>query len=211
MNQKKSNYQIQSEKLQLEFIKWDHEAIAKKFNLNLDKQYLYIDFVGQKYRINRQAGITENSKDGRSYETKAGFNEIMSFLDLFYYSKDEPKLSGRWDTIQSVSRLAHSGTFVASSHFDRYAKSFSGKCKEFEKACLILHGKPANYADISYIIKTFDFLPVMIQFWDCDDEFPAQLKLLWDENILDYVHFETTYYIADHLLNRIKEIIEMTE
>ena len=40
--QKKSNYEIQAENAILSFPQWDHEKIAKKFNLNLDKDYLYI-------------------------------------------------------------------------------------------------------------------------------------------------------------------------
>lgn len=206
MNLRKSNYQIQSEKSQLEFIKWNHEAIAQKFNLKLDGQYLYINFVGQNYRISRQTGAAEKSDDGLSY-TQAGFNEVMSFLDLFGYSKDGLKLSGEWNDIRNVSRMANSGKFVASDSWDTYAESFSGKCRELAAACERLNGEPSSYADVSYIIKTFDFLPVMIQFWDSDDEFPAQLKLLWDKNILDYVHFETTYYIAAHLLDRINEMM----
>ena len=43
--QKKSNYEIQAENAILSFPKWDHEKISKKFNLNLDKDYLYIKTI----------------------------------------------------------------------------------------------------------------------------------------------------------------------
>ena len=49
--QKKSNYEIQAENAILSFPQWDHEKIAKKFNLNLDKDYLYIKFIGQNYQL----------------------------------------------------------------------------------------------------------------------------------------------------------------
>ena len=54
--QKKSNYEIQAENAILSFPQWDHEKIAKKFNLNLDKDYLYIKFIGQNYKLNRKTG-----------------------------------------------------------------------------------------------------------------------------------------------------------
>ena len=38
----KSNYEIQAEKSKLEFIKWDHIKIAKKFNLEYDENYFRI-------------------------------------------------------------------------------------------------------------------------------------------------------------------------
>ena len=40
-----------------------------------------------------------------------------------------------------------------------------------------------------------------------DYEFPASLQLLWDTNTLDFVHYETTYYIAGHLLSRLRELM----
>ena len=52
------------------------------------------------------------------------------------------------------------------------------------------------------------FLPVVLQFWDADEEFDAVLKLMWDEHILDYMHYETTYFAAVHLLERVVEEIK---
>lgn len=207
MNLKKSNYQIQVEKAWMEFPKWDHENIARKFNLVYDAHYLYIDFIGRRYRIDRSSGVTERTNNGISYDLQADFNEIMSIFDLFYYSKPELKLSGKWTGIQNVSGMAHSGQVVGSGLFTPYSDSFCGRSSELIKACVQLQGEEAEYADVCYIIKVFDVLPVMLQFWDGDDEFPAQIKFFWDKNILDFVHFETTFYIAFHLLKRIKEIM----
>ena len=46
--QKKSNYEIQAENAILSFPQWDHEKIAKKFNLNLDKDKNTIVFDKEK-------------------------------------------------------------------------------------------------------------------------------------------------------------------
>ena len=49
---------------------------------------------------------------------------------------------------------------------------------------------------------------MMLQFWNSDEEFPANLKIMWDENILDYIHFETAQFVAFHVLHRIEEIMD---
>ena len=59
--------------------------------------------------------------------------------------------------------------------------------------------------DVSYCLYPFDFLPMMLQFWNSDEEFPANLKIMWDENVLDYVRYETTFFIVSHMLSCIKE------
>ena len=84
--QKKSNYEIQAENAILSFPQWDHEKIAKKFNLNLDKDYLYIKFIGQNYKLNRKTGAIK--KFSKNDYVSAGYNEIMSILDLFDHSKE---------------------------------------------------------------------------------------------------------------------------
>lgn len=34
------------------------------------------------------------------------------------------------------------------------------------------------------------------------------LKFMWDENILDYVHYETIYFMMSHVIKRLEEEIE---
>ena len=53
-------------------------------------------------------------------------------------------------------------------------------------------------------ISAFPFFPVLIQFWDADDEFPAQIKIMWDDQTMRYLNFETTYYLQGDLLERLK-------
>ena len=54
--------------------------------------------------------------------------------------------------------------------------------------------------DVSYTIPLFDFFPVMLQFWDGDEEFDPVLKLMWDRRTL-----------ADYLLERLLEIMGRAE
>ena len=59
--------------------------------------------------------------------------------------------------------------------------------------------------DVAAVLWAFPFLPVTLQYWEGDDEFSPSLKLMYDENILDYMHFETVYFMTAHLLKRIEE------
>lgn len=207
MKKTKSNYEAQLEKCRVEFANWNHQKIAKKFGLIVDERYLYIRFVGKTYRIDRKTGLAQKSADGESYAEDAGYNEMMSFLDLFSYSKDDLSLSGQWTLIKHVSKMAHSGEEVGSRLFAPYADMISGNIPLFCGACACLRARKVDEGDACYIVDTFDFLPVKLQFWEKDDEFPAQLNLYWDELVLDYVRYETTYYIAAHVLETIKKLM----
>ena len=47
-----------------------------------------------------------------------------------------------------------------------------------------------------------------MQLWFPEEEFPAGLRLLWDENALQYIKYETMYFAKGILLQRLKEIME---
>ena len=53
----------------------------------------------------------------------------------------------------------------------------------------------------------FDGLPIVIQLWLGDEEFPPSLRFLWDENALMYLRYETMYYAKGLLLQRLKELL----
>lgn len=48
----------------------------------------------------------------------------------------------------------------------------------------------------------------MIQFWESDEEFAANLQILWDKNTLDYMHYETTYYVVNCLFKKLTGMVE---
>lgn len=54
----------------------------------------------------------------------------------------------------------------------------------------------------------FSFLPVILQFWDADQEFGPVLKFLWDYNSTEFMHFETIAFGTFHLIGRLKEEME---
>ena len=49
---------------------------------------------------------------------------------------------------------------------------------------------------------------VILKFYSADEEFPAQITVLWDENTLQYLYYETTFYIVNFLFQKILEIMK---
>ena len=92
--------------------------------------------------------------------------------------------------------------------FQKSADAFNGKRKELETVCELLGEKLDLKVDVAAKLYPFTFLPVIIQYWEADEEFPANLKFMFDENILDYMHFETIFFMMGHIVKRIQEMIE---
>lgn len=105
-------------------------------------------------------------------------------------------------SIVSTGNLSSNNGF-----FQNTADFFNGKIPELRNACLTLSGKELKKGDIAFELELFPFLPVIIRFWEADDEFPANLQILVDRNILDYMHYETLMFALTHLFHRLKEEI----
>ena len=156
----------------------------------------------------RNTEIQFTKKFSKNDYVSAGYNEIMSILDLFDHSKENLSLSGKWCTPNSLKGTVYGGnTNSQNTMFQKYETFFSDNFECLDIACEKLDGKKINEADIGYIINIFDFLPVKFLFYKPDGDFPAEIKILWDENILDYIKFETTFFAVFHLLERLTELI----
>ena len=87
-----------------------------------------------------------------------------------------------------------------------YSKDGCHLALELHNACIALSGKELDKGDVAFELKLFSFLPIIIRFWEADDEFPTSLQILVDRNILDYMHYETLMFALTHLFHRIKEM-----
>ncbi len=201
-----SNYDKQVDVAKSYFLKYDAGMLAEKFHLKTDAAYLYLTYIGTPYRIEQVTG-TVYEKMGGVYRECRTYETVMTIYDMLCHDSERelPPLSGRWTP---VANFAAAGASPSADRFSqRYADYFSGKTEALKKACLSLGAQIMPRlagADVTAEIPAFLFFPVMLQFWDGDDEFQPQIKILWDDQTLRYLRFETTYYLQGDLLERLK-------
>lgn len=205
-----SNYELMRNQMRGEFLKYDQEKMIRKFSLKNDETYIYIDFVLRTYRIHRKTGLAEWSEDNFASATEADYNESMTIYDVLCYSKDDCHLSGKFCPVHMLKGTVKSSG-SGSSLFQKSADEFSGKLKELKSVCSIL-GNPAKMSgDVAAVLYPFSFLPVILQYWDADEEFSANLKFMVDENMIDFMHFETIFFMMGHIISRMKELMRNIE
>lgn len=237
-----SNYEITKKESQKLFLDYDQQHMIDKFGLAHDDNYLYIEFVARRYRIDRHSGSvewletpcaahyayqTEGNCDARpsgeipgtlndpsegSKEIseflwrEADFEEVLSIFDLLCYAKDDCRLSGNFCSISNV-KGASLAAAPGNDMFAPAAHAFDRHTEQLAAACEVLGGTKEKIGDVSYAIPVFPFLSIKLQFWESDDEFPPHLKFMWDENIRQYMHFETTFYVTGYVIDRLQELL----
>lgn len=200
-----SNYEKMKNSVNDSFLQYDQENMIRKFSLQHDADYLYITFIDRTYRINRHTGIIHWSDDHFQTAHDASYNEVMTIYDVLCYSKENCHLAYEFVNLNSLSTIRTGNLTANSSFFQRTADSFNQKTAALRHACENLSGKPLPKGDVAYELQLFSFLPVIIRFWEADEEFPASLQILVDKNTLDYMHYETLMFALSHLFDRIRE------
>ncbi|MDO4541783.1 MAG: DUF3786 domain-containing protein [Bacillota bacterium] len=194
------NYEKIAEISRQNFIKWDQEEIIARTKIKYDRDYFYLNFCGEPYSVDRKTGVVYRDS-GESKNATSNHNEVMSIYDVICYRKENAIASGRWMTHRQLAHGVPAGS--NSSFYVEYEKRFNNESGNLKNILESFGYEPFSIGDVAYIFPVFDFLPAVFQFWQGDDEFPPLIKFLWDANTLDFLHFETTFYIETHWLSQI--------
>ena len=200
--ERKDNYAIQASLAKERFLTYDQQVLIDKLKLKYDADYLYTPMLGEPYRICRRSGDIQRYFRQQWVDANS-FGEVLTLFDLVCDSRDDRFVSSRWKNMNAFGLMFHTNLLEYAK--DPWAESFEQNPEGFRNACQALGGKPFPQGDIAYEMEVFDGLPLVIQLWFGDEEFPAGLRFLWDENALMYIKYETMHYAKGLLLSRLRE------
>lgn len=162
--------------------------------------YLKIPDAGKLYLQDTEtARPSENGWTGKVY-----FNEAMVIYHLLHYVKDHPAISGTWIPNSQLDTRAARNNQREDLLLSSFCAEFTGKMDRLEVACQSMNGIPIQTrADISYQFYAFPQVPLQLLFWDADEDFPAQVQILVDQHVTDYVHLETTGCMVSDLFEKL--------
>lgn len=196
-----SNYDKMKNQARQLFLNHDQNEMIEKFHLEHTDQAIWIRFLGELYEIDRKSGVITRS--GAPQTDEASFEVSMSIYDMLCHSKERPVLSGEWVTIHSLYGVKGSKGHVGL--LEKYAKLIDGKTERMLEICAAMGGKKSSgKEDAGSILPVFDFFPIYLQFWESDEDFPAQLQVFLDGNAADFVYYETMWYMITHICERIE-------
>lgn len=202
------NYLIQARQAKDWFLTYDQQKLVEKLHLEADEQFLYTTLLRRPYRIRRTTGDLERLEGG-SWVDANSYEEVMTLLDLVCDSREDRFLSGRWKNMSAFGLMFHQN--LLEHERDPWAEKFQNDLAGFHRACLALGGTPLPNGDAAYAIELFDGLPIALQLWLGDEDFPANLRFLWDENAKMYIRYETMYFARALLLRRLAEEMDGKE
>lgn len=192
-----NNYEKMQEGARLHFLSYDYQTLSQRPGVMAGERGLNLRFLGQECYVNRETGAI--IIDGRP----AGFGESLTVYDWLCDGQDGAAASGTFCSVHSLP-----GVFVSGGNLglngNSVAPLIAKNPEKFLEICRQMDGRQTDGADLAVVIRAFPDLPVLLKFYDGDEEFAPSLSLLWDSNILQFIRYETVYYLAGCLLERIR-------
>lgn len=179
---------------------FDQNNIIRRWQLDHDENFLYVEFLGKRYAVCRKTGIITRVPTGE----QAGFSEVLSIFDFLCHQGSDQFPHSSFAPVNSLPGAPKAGGVDTNFH-GKVAQTFDRNPERLHQACLALGGTPVNMGDIGYQFPVFGPLQVILKFYHSDEDFPASVTLLWDKNTLQYIFYETTFYIAGFLLQKMQE------
>ena len=200
--ERRDNYAVAAAQARRLFAGFDHAALARKLNSRMDGAYFYVTMLAELYRIHRVTGDISRCVNNTWVDANS-FAETLTLLDLVCDSQENRHPTYRWKNMQEFGNQVHRG--LCEPVRNAQADAWQAHADVFAEACVACGGKKYPLGDEAYAIEVFDGLCVLLQLWFGDDEFPAQIRWLWDENALQYLKYETMYYAVDLITKRIND------
>ncbi len=188
------NYAITTQAAARRFCSYNMERIARKNGVEDGEAHLSTCFLGQTVHISKTTGLI-TFPDGRA----ADFCEALTIYDWLCDRKENAMAAWDFCPVSSLPGILVGGSGLVMNTASLAAKIDKNSEKFLEKAAA-MGAKPVNLGDIGLEFMAFPDLPLRLKFYHADEEFPASLTLLWDKNILDFIRYETVYYLAACLL-----------
>ena len=194
---KRDNYAIQANDARLRFLTYDQSAMPAR----RDDDFLYLPFCGFEYRISRSDGHIFR-RVGEVWLPADSHGEVLTIFDYLCDAKPGRAPAREAVSMSSLGGHVHTGLASASGPLE---KAIDADPEAFCRACLSLGGREADGGDLCFDLDLFPDLPIRLRFWHGDEDFAPQLDLLWDRNALSFLRYETTWFAAGVLRQRLRE------
>lgn len=199
-----SNYAIMEEQARLRFLTYDQTRILKNSPVKFDESYIWLNVLDTTCRVSRETGhVTWWETEGWLPSPRQ--HDTLTVYDYLCDASPNRFLSGQWCSSAALGNHVHSTLSETPSPL---STKIDENPDTFHQICGALGGIPFPHCDIGFTLNLFPDLPITLQFWHSDEEFPARLRYLWDANTTAFIRYETTYYALGLIEARLTALMD---
>lgn len=195
-----SNYDQWRIDWQQRFLSMDLQQLLDKLPfLRTANNRLLVPYFHKTVSIRQDDGVMEPPAEWGSLSLM----DEMNVYTMLWYSLKDASLTGEWVSFEDLKDARPFGPAFRKGNLAPFAATFAGHAHLLQKALIAFGGTPLPTGDVGYEISVFPCIPMRVLFWDGDDEFPAQVNLLFDRSATAFIHVESIVSIASEALRHL--------
>jgi len=181
------NYEKVYAHYQERFFEMDHEKASEKLRLEYDDNNIYIPFFSRPVVLSRRTA----EMNSPAYPEGVPTTHRLLVMHHLYFHEPDAVNSTEMVPFHELRECAHFEPAFRRTAVTPLAKYFDGKLERLRERALRLGGTIESAGDCGFTLRAFPLVPLRFIFWDGDDEFPANVNILFDKNLSQFIHPES--------------------
>jgi hypothetical protein len=152
-------------------------------------------------------GLNITAREDGIYSENGKLDTVGSILVIRYLltAGDEP-LRNAWVPYRDFRDGARFASYIKANIEDRLAKAFSGNAGLLRERILAVNGvmyRSESRPDVAAALYPFPKVPLLLIFWDKDDEFVSSLQFLFDRSAESYLDLEALAVLLEYTCQKL--------
>lgn len=128
---------------------------------------------------------------------------VQAVLAYYLHTSDGAPLTGQWISFADLpDGRVYNQAFQGYSG-DELVKAFRLEVEAFRSACERIGGMAALTGDAAYIFHALPRLPLLVNYWCGDDDFPSSCKILFDSSVSHYLPTDVCAILGSMLTRKL--------
>ena len=128
---------------------------------------------------------------------------FQAVLAYYFHTSDGTALTGQWVSFADLPDGRMYNRAFQGYSGDELVKAYGLVLDDFIFACEKLGGVSTPSGDAGYIIYALPRLPILVNYWCGDEDFPSACKLLFDSSISHYLPTDVCAILGSMLAQKL--------
>ena len=133
---------------------------------------------------------------------------VQAVVAYYFYTSDGVSLTGQWISFADLPDGRMYNSAFQGYSGNELVKAFGLNIDEFKFACEKGGGRAAPLGgDAAYIFYALPRLPLLVNYWCGDEDFPSSCKVLFDRSVSHYLPTDICAILGSMLTRKIIKIV----
>jgi hypothetical protein len=128
---------------------------------------------------------------------------LQAILAYYFHTSDGTPVNGEWISFAELpDGRIYNQAFQGYSG-DVLARSFGLDVESFKSVCEGCGGTATTQGDAAYLFAALPRLPLLVNYWSGDEDFPSTCKILFDRSVSHYLPTDVCAILGSMLTSKL--------